>query len=140
MTNPTDLSALREETDFWEHVDAHSRQNNRGIHYSILRLINGERGMEALRGMFPDGIADDLNFVLFSTSGVHGTYATIEEAESREFPDVTFVIVHPRLVCMRYGECRAKTEDDFEFLKKLRESSHKVASGIGMPTPPAEGR
>lgn len=40
----------------------------------------------ALRGMFPDAKADDMNFVLFSTSGVHGTYNTIEEAEKHLAP------------------------------------------------------
>ena len=53
-----------------------------GAHYSVLHndKKNG-KSMELLHELFPNGEANDLNFVLFSTSGVHGTYNTNEEAE-----------------------------------------------------------
>lgn len=83
--------------------------------------------------MFQDAKANELNFVLFSTSGVHGTYNTIEAAESfllvesdDGFAEGTFVIVHPRLVAMRYGVCNPETRDDIDYLKALRESSWRV--------------
>jgi hypothetical protein len=99
-------------------------------HYSILKL----ESMAALRELFPSGKADDMNFVMFSTSGVHGTYTTIEEAEAElqhgEAATITVVVVHPRIVCMRYGNL-VITMDDVPFLKKLRSSSRAAFAKIG---------
>jgi hypothetical protein len=119
----------------WKNLD---KQRPDSAHYSVMSLINPDSGMDALREMFPDAEANDLNAVLFSTSGVHGTYCTIEAVEEdlarvdRDGPrDVTFLIVHPRLVSLRYGCCEPKTADDIDFLKRLRKSSHAALSGIG---------
>lgn len=123
----------------WQNLD---KTNPGGAHYSVMRKADGVEGMAALRGMFPDAKADELNFVLFSTSGVHGTYNTIEEAETHlnvgddeGFAEVTFVIVHPRLVALRYGCCDPANQDDIDYLKRLRASSHEVVVTIGMPSP-----
>ena len=62
----------------WESLD---RLNPDSVHYSVLRLSGGEGGMGALRAMFPNAVATEMNFVLFSTSGVHGSYELIEDAE-----------------------------------------------------------
>ena len=122
----------------WESLD---RLNPDRLHYSILRLFGGEGGMDALRSMFQDAVASEMNFVLFSTSGVHGSYETIEDAEKvlREGPQgddegvpaITFLIVHPRIVGMRYGVCEPQNMDDINFLKRLRESSKKAVLRIG---------
>lgn len=119
----------------WRNLD---KTRPDSAHYSVLALVDAGGGMAALRSMFPKGKADELNMVLFSTSGVHGTYSTIEEVEEdmarseREGPsDVTFVIVHPRLVAMRYGCCTPETADDIAFLKRLRKSSHAALAKIG---------
>lgn len=69
-----------------------------------MRLAHGADAMAALREMFPEGKADDLNFVLFSTSGVHGSYCSIEAAEAEPDLGVTFLIVQPRIVGLRYGK------------------------------------
>ena len=120
----------------WENIDK-SRPDS--AHYSVMRKIKSFTGMEALRDMFREGKADELNFVLFSTSGVHGTYTTIEEAERAIHGDedasneVTILIVHPRLVSLRYGTCKPENEEDIEFLKALRESSSSVVRCIGWP-------
>lgn len=105
-------------------------------YYCVLGLANPDDGMVALREMFPDGEADPLNFVMFSTSGVHGTYNTIEQAEAallardagteERDTEVTFVVFHPRVVCMRYGNCRVENLEDIALLKKLRASSARV--------------
>ena len=91
-----------------------------------------------------------MNFVLFSTSGVHGMYTTIEEIEASilkypdgpdpdgpdpdaddyHFPEVTVLIVQPRLVCLRYG-CIPVTLADIPYLKRLRESSWCTVQKIG---------
>ena len=107
-------------------------------YYSVLAL-DGD-GMEALRQLFPTGEANEMNAVLFSTSGIHGTYCLIEAVEEdmlraeREGPrEVTFCVIQPRIVCMRYGCAEPRTADDIEFLKKLRASSMRALASIGMP-------
>lgn len=117
-----------------------------GSHYNIYSVTHGME-MEALKLIFPDGEANDLNFILFSTSGVHGNYSTIEEIEEclKKYGDdyepkddddysvhLTGLIIQPRLVCMRYfGEMRVKLKD-ISFLKKLRDSSFKQILNIGI--------
>lgn len=116
----------------WENL----HKDNGSVYYSVMRASFD--GMAALREMFPEGLANDLNFCLFSTSGVHGTYCTIEAVEEdmnrneRDGPrDVTFLVVQPRIVCIRYGNAEPKNADDIAFLKRLRESSKKVVAEIG---------
>lgn len=117
-----------------------------GMHYNI---YSGKRAkkddhctMDGLRNLFPEGEANELNFCLFSTSGVHGSYCTIEEVEKTlknipnedddYFPEmITFLVVHPRVVCMRYGNVKPETQDDIDFLKKLRQSSWDAIKKIG---------
>lgn len=108
--------------------------------------------MAALRELFPDGEANEMNLCMFSTSGVHGMYTTIEEVErwvlhgekddiwdEEGGPEaVTFLVVQPRIVCTRYGNCVPKTPEDFAFLKKLRASSWAAFQQIGAPAPPEE--
>lgn len=119
----------------WENIDE-SRKDS--AHYSVMRKMPNVSGMDALRGMFPDAKANNMNFVLFSTSGVHGTYNTIENAESviigatsEGANEVTFLIVHPRLVSLRYGTCEPRNMEDIRFLKALRASSKQVVMEIG---------
>ena len=117
----------------WQNTNPNSSGDH---HYSVLRLTGN--GMEALRQLFPDGKGDEMNAVLFSTSGAHGSYCTIEDVEEggEDSPeDVTFVVIQPRIVCMRYGNVQPKTAEDFVYLKGLRESSLKALSSIGLPAP-----
>lgn len=104
-------------------------------------------GMDALRQFFPNGQANEYNLCLFSTSGVHGMYTTIEEVEADlvkpdEWEDeegntkhdhITFLIIQPRIVTLRYGNCFPKTKDDIAFLKRLRETSFAEFVKIGSP-------
>jgi hypothetical protein len=124
----------------WENIN---KERKDSAHYSVMRKDSHISGMIALREMFPDAKADELNFVLFSTSGVHGTYNTIEESEKsldsgftedgEEFcNEITFLIVHPRLVSLRYGVCNPENVQDIEYLKKLRQSSFDVMLTIGI--------
>lgn len=118
-----------------------------GAHYNIFRGIP----MEDLRSIFPDAIADEMNLCLFSTSGVHGSSCTIEQIEesllkygadtsfSDDAPDdwipphLTVLVVHPRLVCLKYGEV-VVGPGDIDFLKSLRASSWDQSAKIGAPT------
>ena len=107
----------------------------KGGHYRVHGLCNPVHdGMAALREMFPDAKADEMNFVLFSTSGEHGTYQTIEEEEiapENEKCGITFVIVQPRRVATFYGVCEPNSKEDYEFLKSLRQSSWDAVLIIG---------
>ena len=112
-----------------------------GGHYSEPVPAFDRAAMDALRTMFPDGVANEMNFVLFSTSGIHGSYMTIEEHEAepvyREEGEeacenkVTFVVVQPRIVALRYGNVIPKTAEDYAFLKKLRQTSWDAVLKIG---------
>lgn len=124
-------------SDFW-----HSCFLKHGAHYNVFSAERGKE-MDALRFMFKDAKADEYNLCLFSTSGVHGTYGTIEEAEAEMLrgnlnedgepttPEVTFLVIHPKIVCLRYGNCQPKTAEDIVFLKQLRESSWVALQTIG---------
>lgn len=136
-------------SQYWESVECpRCRMGRDGGHYNVFGCRD-EDGMAALRAMFPTGEANEFNLVLFSTSGVHGMYTTIEEVESPPIKQddtavegdddnwvptkVTFLVVHPRIVALRYGNCIPQTSDDFAFLKRLRETSWKVFQEIGKP-------
>lgn len=114
----------------------HKDRDSHDWGYSVQTIDDGALSMAALRLIFPTGEAHPENFILFSTSGTHGTYDTIEDVEAEvkrggTFDGVTFVVIHPRIVAMRYGRAYPETEDDFVFLKKLRETSVKTMTGIG---------
>lgn len=104
-------------------------------HYSVEEIpLNS--GMLVLKSLFPGGVATESRFVLFSTSGVHGSYETIEGIEESFEADpgpglLTFLIIEPRTVCIQYGQCFVYP-GDIEFLKRLRASSHKQVLQIGM--------
>lgn len=121
-----------------------------GGHYNIFHA-GQKQAMDMLRRWFPDAKANEMNFVLFSTSGVHGCYTTLEaiEASLAKYPDgppshgededppddycvpeVTFVLVQPRLVSMTYGNALFAL-DDLPFLKALRASSWDAVREIG---------
>ena len=126
------------ETEYWKSVSGKD-----GAHYNNYYCQYDELAMQALRTLFPDDQSvNEMNVVLFSTSGVHGTYATIESIEedwkrgadeNGEKPQrrVTFLVIQPRICCMRHGNCIPLTEDDFAFLKRLRELSWAALQMIG---------
>ncbi len=98
-------------------------------HYGVRHLNAGRKAytVDDLKKFFPDGKADPLNFVMLSTSGVHGSYRSISDVlDDAEAPDdekeITILIVHPRIVFLQYGNLRFKRDDE-EFLRGLVESS-----------------
>lgn len=107
------------------------------MHYSI----NNLKTFEELKAIFGDDAqANELNFCLFSTSGVHGTYITIEDIE-KSFSlekdnddycgtELTVLVVHPRTVTLKYGNIEV-TKENIEWLKNLRKSSKEAIADIG---------
>lgn len=94
--------------------------------------------MADLKSIFPRGEADVMNWCVFSTSGVHGTYLdldTIEEyyqdpetfVRDEHFgepftPKLTVLVIKPRIVSMLYGQIDI-TQEDIPFLRRLCQSS-----------------
>jgi len=125
--------------------------------YCVMRLDgrvqtgeDPEKAMQALKALFPSGKADAQNLVLFSTSGTHGAYDTIEKVASdlKTYGDdpmrfneheepvrnlhgmLTVTVLHPRTICMKYGRVRVRLAD-VAWLKKLRASSWRALAEIG---------
>lgn len=100
--------------------------------YWTIYAVEPDEGMQLLRDLFSIGGPNCDNFVLFSTSGVHGSYSTIEEEQGAAEATVTFIVIAPRIVRVHYGNCCPRTPDDFEFLKTLRSRSHESVARIGI--------
>jgi hypothetical protein len=91
--------------------------------------------IDDLKKIFPNGECNMCNVVLFSTSGVHGTYLELEVLEEclelfKEGDDdyadhLTVLVIQPRVVSLRYGHIKI-TLEDIPYLKQLRESSKKA--------------
>ena len=103
-------------------------------------------GMEALHAFFPDCSPNYMNFVLFSTSGMHGSHTTIEDIErdmalsDQEIGDpdercstLTYLVVQPRLVAHTYGNCQPQNQADIDWLKQLRARSAAVMAKLSFP-------
>lgn len=129
-----------------------------GGHYNI-HSTEGLDGMKFLRQWFPDGNACEYAFAVFSTSGVHGSYTTIEQIEAslakygddasflendddEMWPEdyhgceLTFLVVEPRIVKTTYGNATV-TLADIPFLKALRASSWLAVRNLGTSEPVA---
>lgn len=96
---------------------------------------NGKiHSIKDLKDLFPSGEADGLNWCIFSTSGVHGSYFTLDEIEYSlrenldEYsvhycrPRLTVLVIKPRMVSLGWGEIEVALED-VPFLRTLGETS-----------------
>jgi len=105
-------------------------------HYAILNLDN----MNQVRSIFDNGenISFEMNWLFLSTSGVHGTYTTLEEIEEKwgieqddygekyYLDSVTVLIVQPRLCTLWNGHVKIEKED----IPYLRNLVSKTINGI----------
>ena len=104
--------------------------------------LNDTEAWELLNAIHKQG-PDFMNFVLFGTSGIHGHYtkpADIEEKlKAQDFTnedgepcdhEITFLIVHPRMVTLRYGNIIVKTIEELEVLKDLEAKSKAVVQDM----------
>lgn len=78
---------------------------------------------------------NELNFCLFSTSGIHGSYVKIEglfipNGEGGIIDEITVLVIRPRLVSMFYGTIKVQPSD-VEYLKELRQLSWDAVGRIG---------
>lgn len=95
-------------------------------HYSIESISTIGR----IKATFPEDDSWDntLNWLFLSTSGVHGSYTTLDEIE-QYVPDVddeetyrptlTALIVQPRTVCIRYGGEIEVAPEDVPYLRHV---------------------
>lgn len=94
------------------------------------------RSMRDVKAIFPAGEADAHNWLFIGTSGVHGTGITLDQAAKilKRSEDaiaaplvngktyITVLVVHPRLVVMKYGEILVSAAD-VKLLRKLVRST-----------------
>lgn len=110
--------------------------NDNDLYHTMLLSNSKHHGMAVLRRLFPKGVADENNVVLFSIDTIHTGCMTIEQYEEESDPDekangITFTYIQPRLAHLRMGACYPETIEDFNFLKKLRQSSWDVLNATG---------
>jgi len=94
-------------------------------HYKNIHIK--EESVDYLKEYFEDGV-DDMNFIMFGTSGIHGTRTDLDDIEEcyekyeeghEDFSNyLTFLIIRPRMVSMLYGNIYVK-KDEIPFLRKL---------------------
>jgi hypothetical protein len=91
--------------------------------------IGNISNMNELRELFPDCVDYTFNWLFLSTSGVHGSYFTIDYLEKHikidpDFiPNITALVVQPRTVKIFYGNLEEISEDDFAWLRQAVEKT-----------------
>lgn len=126
----------------WKQVDSTSG------YYSVQWLRDPSRGMEALRQLFPECRCDAMNLILLGTSGVHGSYTTLDDLqaqlesrrwidprpvpvdETEDLPEITFVVVKPRTVMLYYGNVRVEHLGDIAWLRDLASTTPGAVAAI----------
>jgi hypothetical protein len=87
-------------------------------HYEVQPI----ESMHQVREHFTDPCNYELNWLFLSTSGVHGSYTTLDNLENdSEYADwdtITVLIICPRLVVMKYGELSV-SRDDIPWLRSI---------------------
>lgn len=80
----------------------------------------------------PDHTDFTLNWLFLSTSGVHGSYATLDDLETWEPEEpgdrrcITVLVVKPRIVQTLYGTVEIQADD----IPWLREAVRRTLAGI----------
>ena len=99
-----------------------------GGHYSMYRV----NSVAALRELLGNGATVDwtLNWLFLSSSGVHGSYETLDEAAEYlaegEDSSITVLLVQPRRVQVYYGHVPVRADD----IPWLREMVRKTLAGV----------
>ena len=128
-------------------------------HYSIAPIIS----IADLRYLFPkdDSWSSELNWLFLSTSGVHGSYLTLDDLDEQVgWSDarwreeycldddeviekdlvITVLVVQPRVCVLRYGRI-ALTPADIPYLRRVvtRTLAGVAATQVGNTTPAGVG-
>ena len=101
------------------------------MHYTVQELTS----IQELRKFFPNGVANELNWILCSTGGIHGNDYSLDDAEyilrgedpkNLPLPNkktyITVLYVLPRMCSIMYGEIQVNLED-INYLRRLVRSS-----------------
>ena len=83
-----------------------------------------------LKAHFPQDRADKYNWLLGSTSGIHGSSTTLDnledphfleenELDPRDIEAFTILIIQPRVVRFTYGTVGIRSEDDANWLRGI---------------------
>jgi hypothetical protein len=96
--------------------------------YYMVKHIPGDDGMGTLRAIFDDTTDYTMNWLFLSTSGVHGSYTTLDDVEVAEDGTfrITALVVKPRIVQAVYGTITAHVDD----IPWLREVVRKTLEGV----------
>ena len=95
-----------------------------------LRGDTNDERWDHLKEYFQDDKADEMNMLMGSTSGIHGTSTTLDDLENPAFialaeldisDDETFtiLIIQPRIVRMTYGTIGIRSKDDINWLRDI---------------------
>jgi hypothetical protein len=123
----------------WDSIKQVEHFPGAGRHYTVNGIADGGDMMPLLREFVPD----ELNWIFLATSGIHGSYASLDSAEAnldmfesdtdayREdscldecdpMPavwsyDITALIVKPRMVTTIYGNAILRSREDIALLR-----------------------
>ena len=88
--------------------------------------LSVEQVWEFLHDFFEDGKGNGMNWLIGSTSGVHGSYKTLDEIENRlkrprkhpikHHDKFTILSIQPRLCVLRYGNVVVSTLEQVEWI------------------------
>lgn len=98
------------------------------LHYSVAKLDD----VSDIWTLFPDGDADEMNWLFVGTSGIHGGYETLEDAklglESGDESEcyLTILVVQPRRVRTYYGQIKINDISELEKINRILISTAKV--------------
>jgi hypothetical protein len=120
------------QSDNWDNIS----DSRPGCHtHGVSRLAYKKDGMLVLREMFPGATTSPGRFILFPNTSFNGG-VTIEDFEGdvdivTRAQGIAFLIIRPQTHSMQTGTVSPVTPDDFDFLKKLRQSSWDAVCMIG---------
>lgn len=118
---------------------AHHAYEDSAICLPNVRVFDSvDDGTAMLQEWFPTADhVDELNFVLFSTSGVQGSYRTLEDVRldwgvgDPNTHYVTFVVVSPRVLFLHCGNVWCRNQHAYAWLKSLCQASWDAVTGVG---------
>ncbi|MFW9872431.1 MAG: hypothetical protein ACFFG0_04955, partial [Candidatus Thorarchaeota archaeon] len=94
--------------------DINEYMKSYGYHFWPHYTLKEIKDIEMVKAFFTHDEGNDLNWCFLSTSGVHGSYTTLDEMEQLDYKgnyDITILIIQPRLCNLFYGNIPISKED-----------------------------